>query len=87
MARPKGAKNIKKKHVFQDPMVEEIVEIEVEVKDPKTGKMIKQKVKMKKLKSIKNFGPKEFVGASSVIDDLEQEENERILNTDPDPEE
>ncbi len=86
MARPKGAKNVKK-HVFKDPMIEEIVEMEVEIKDPKTGKIIKQKVKVKKLKAIKDFGPKEFVGASSVIDDLEKEENERILSTDPDPEE
>lgn len=86
MARPKGAKNVKK-HVFKDPMIEEIVEMEVEVKDPTTGKIIKQKVKVKKLKAIKDFGPKEFVGASSVIDDLEKEENERILSTEPDPEE
>lgn len=86
MARPKGAKNVKK-HVFKDPTIEEIVEMEIEVKDPVTGKMIKQKVKVKKLKAIKDFGPKEFIGASSVIDDLEKEENERILSTEPDPEE
>jgi hypothetical protein len=86
MARPKGAKNVKK-HVFKDPTIEEIVEMEVEIKDPKTGKIIKQKVKVKRLKAVKNFGPKEFVGASSVLDDLEQEENERLLSAEPDPEE
>jgi hypothetical protein len=86
MARPKGAKNVKK-HVFKDPTIEEIVEMEVEVKDPVTGKMIKQKVKVKRLKAIKNSGPKEFVGATSVLDDLEQEENERLLFAEPDPEE
>ena len=86
MARPKGAKNVKK-HVFKDPMIEEIVEMEVEVKDPTTGKLIKQKVKVKRLKAIKNFGPKEFIGATSVIDDLEQEENERLLSSEPEPEE
>ena len=86
MARPKGAKNVKK-HVFKDPTIEEIVEIEVEVKDPVTGKMIKQKVKMKRLKPIKDGGRRVFVGASSVLDDLEQEENDRLLNAEPDPEE
>lgn len=84
MARPKGAKNVKK-HVFKDPTIEEIVEVEVEFICPKRGK-IKQKVKMKKLKKIVDNGPKVFVGASSVIDDLEQEETERILSTEPDPE-
>lgn len=85
MARPKGAKNVKK-HVFKDPTIEEIVEIEVEFMCPKRG-LVKQKVKVKRLKSIKDSGPREFVGASSVIDDLEQEENERLLSTEPDPEE
>lgn len=86
MARPKGAKNVKK-HVFKDPTIEEIVEMEIEVKDPLTGKMIKQKVKVKRLKKIVDSGPKVFMGASSVIDDLEQEENERLLTADPEPEE
>lgn len=86
MARPKGAKNVKR-HVFKDPMIEEIVEMEVEIKDPKTGKIIKQKVKVKKLKKVTDSGPKVFKGAQSVLDDLEQEENERMLNADPDPEE
>lgn len=86
MARPKGAKNVKK-HVFKDPTIEEIVEMEIEVKDPETGKIIKQKVKVKRLKRITDAGPKVFVGASSVLDDLEQEENERLLNTEPNPEE
>jgi len=85
MARPKGTKKVKK-HVFQDPTIEEIVEMEIEVKDPVTGKMIKQKVKVKKLKKIIDNGPRVFMGASSVIDDLEKEENERILS-EPDQEE
>lgn len=82
MARPKGAKN-KKKHVFQDPQIEEIVEMEVEVKDPVTGKMIRQKVKVKKLKTVK-VEEKVFVGAQSVIDDLEKEESDlSSLGSDP----
>jgi hypothetical protein len=80
MARPKGAKNIKK-HVFQDPTIEEIVEMEIEVKDPVTGKMIKQKVKVKRLKAIKR-DDKTFVGASSVLDDLEKEESLSELEID-----
>ena len=86
MARPKGAKNVKK-HVFKDPTIEAIEEMEIEVRDPATGKMIKQKVKVKKLKKIVDSGPKVFMGASSVIDDLEKEENERILSGEPDQEE
>jgi hypothetical protein len=82
MARPKGAKN-KKKHVFQDPEVEEIVEMEVEVRDPKTGKMIKQKVKVKRLKSIK-VEERVFVGAQSVLDDLEKEDDLSNLGTEAD---
>lgn len=86
MARPKGAKNkAVKKHVFQDPQVEEIVEMEVEVRDPKTGKMIKQKVKVKRLKSVKR-DDKIFVGAQSIIDDIEKEESE-ISSLEPVPEE
>ena len=86
MARPKGAKNVKK-HVFKDPMIEEIVEMEIEVKDPVTGKMIKQKVKVTKLKKVTNSGPKVFTGVQSVLDDLEQEETERLLSSEPDSEE
>ena len=84
MARPKGAKNIKK-HVFKDPTIEEVVEMEIEVKDPQTGKMIKQKVKVKKLKTLKRE-EKVFMGASSIIDDLEKEEQELALS-EPDVEE
>ena len=85
MARPKGAKNkATKKHVFKDPTVEEIVEMEIEVRDPLTGKMIKQKVKVKKLKKVKTE-EKVFVGAQSIIDDLEKEDNE-LTSTEPDPE-
>lgn len=50
MARKKGSKN--KKHVFPDPQIEEIVEVEIEYICPKRGK-VKQKVKMKKLKPVK----------------------------------
>ena len=85
MARPKGAKNIKK-HVFKDPTIEAVEEMEIEVRCPATGKMIKQKVKVKKLKKIVDSGPKVFMGASSVLDDLEKEETERLL-TEPDQEE
>ena len=85
MARPKGTKKVKK-HVFEDPTIEEIVEMEIEVKDPVTGKMIKQKVKVKKLKKIVTSAPKVFMGASSVIDDLEKQENEQLLS-EPDVEE
>ena len=84
MARPKGAKNkAVKKHVFKDPMVEEIVEVEVEFNCPVRGK-IKQKVKMKKLKKVKTE-ERVFVGAQSIIDDLEKEETE-LATTEPDPE-
>lgn len=69
MARPKGAKN--KRHVFQDPTVEEVVEMEIEVKDPVTGKMIRQKVKVKKLKRIK-VEHKTFIGANDLIDELDK---------------
>lgn len=86
MSRPKGAKNkAVKKHVFKDPQVEETVEMEIEVKDPVTGKMIKQKVKVKKLKPVKR-DDKVFVGAQSIIDDIEKEESE-ISSTEPDSEE
>lgn len=84
MARPKGAKNKAiKKHVFKDPMVEDVVEVEVEFNCPVRGK-IKQKVKMKKLKKVKTED-RVFVGAQSIIDDLEKEESE-IATTDADPE-
>lgn len=84
MARPKGAKNVKK-HVFKDPTIEEVTEQWIEFTCPKRG-LVRQKVKVKKLKKVIDNGPKVFVGASSVIDDLEQEETERILSTEPDPE-
>lgn len=75
MARPKGAKNKKTNHVFQDPTIEEIVEMEVEFKDPITGKMKKQKVKVKRLKKVTTDPHKVFVGAQSLIDDIEKEED------------
>lgn len=84
MARPKGAKN-KKKHVFEDPTVEEIVEVEVEFNCPVRGK-IKQKVKMKRLKKVTTDPHRTFVGAQSIIDDLEAKEDS-ISSTELDPEE
>jgi hypothetical protein len=66
------ARKPKKKHVFPDASVEEVVEMEIEVKDPKTGKLIKQKVKVKRLKPVKRE-QRVFVGASSVIEDLEKD--------------
>lgn len=85
MVRPKGTKNIKK-HVFKDPQVQDVVEEWIEYVCPKRG-LVRQKVKVKKLKKITDNGLRTFVGASSVIDDLEQEENERLLSADPEPEE
>lgn len=86
MARPKGAKNKApiKKHVFKDPKVEEIVEVEIEFNCPVRG-LIKQKVKMKKMKKV-IVDERVFVGAQSIIDDLEKEETS-IASTEPDPEE
>ena len=81
MARPRGAKP-KKKHVFEDPTAEEVVEMEIEVKDPVTGKMIKQKVKVKKLKAIKRE-EKVFVGATSLMDELEKDESLDDIEVDP----
>ena len=83
MARPKGAKN-KRKPLFEDPQIEEIVEVEVEFICPKRGK-VKQKVKMKRLKRVKNIEQRTFVGASSLIEDLESKE-ESLSSLEPDPE-
>lgn len=83
MARPKGAKN-KKKHVFQDPQVEEIVEEWVEFMCPKRG-LVRQKVKIKKLKKVTSE-QKVFMGAKDIIDDLEAQEKE-LSELEPDPEE
>lgn len=83
MARPKGVKN-KKKHVFQDPQVEEIVEEWVEFTCPTRGK-VRQKVKIKKLKKVKSE-QKVFVGARDIIEDIEAKE-EDISSVELDPEE
>lgn len=83
MARPKGAKN-KKKHVFQDPQVEEIVEEWVEYTCPKRGK-VRQLIKVKKLKKVKTE-QKVFVGARDFIEDIESREDD-ISSTELDPEE
>ena len=50
MAKPKVKKKIKK-HVFKDPTIEEIVETEIEFMCPIRG-LIKQKVKVKRLKKL-----------------------------------
>lgn len=84
MARPKGSKNVKK-HVFKDPQIEEIIEQEIEFKDPITGKMIKQVVKVKRLKKVKTEH-KVFVGARDLIDDIESKEDD-ISMAELDPEE
>ena len=84
MARPKGAKNKKTNHVFQDPQVEEIVEEWVEFDCPKRGK-VKQLVKIKRLKKV-NSEPKVFMGAKSILEDLESKE-ESISDVELDPEE
>lgn len=84
MARLKGAKNKKKtNHVFQDPQVEEIVEEWVEIKDPRTGKIIRQLVKIKRLKKVTIDPHRVFVGASDFIDDLESKESS-ISESEPD---
>lgn len=85
MARPKGAKN-KKKHVFQDPMIEEIVEMEIEIKDPVTGKMIKQKVKVKKLKPIK-VEAQQIIGAKDDVDEIDGDDGLSIYEGTEDSEE
>ena len=82
MARPKGAMN-KKKHVFQDPQIEEIIEEWVEYTCPKRGK-VRELIKIKKLKKVK-VDQKVFVGAKDIIDDLESQE-EDISSTEIDSE-
>lgn len=52
MARPKGAKNKTSKNKIDDSLIEEVVEEIVEFICPKRGK-VKQKVKIKKIKSVK----------------------------------
>lgn len=84
MARPKGAKNVKK-HVFKDPMIEEIVEEWVEFMCPKRG-LVRQKIKIKRLKRVTHDPHRTFVGAQSLIDDLEAKEDD-ISTLEPDPEE
>lgn len=54
-----------KKHVFPDPEIEEIVEVEIEFVCPKRGK-IKQKVKMKKLKAV-SVNLDQIIGGSSDL--------------------
>lgn len=84
MARPKGAKNIKKT-IFPDPQVEEIIEEWVEFMCPKRG-LVRQKVKVKRLKKVTHDPHRKFVGAKDIIDDLEAKE-EDISTLDLDPEE
>jgi hypothetical protein len=61
-----------KKVVFQEPTIQEIVEMEIEVKDPATGKMIKQKVKVKKLKPVLKEEFKE-INVNSLIKELDKD--------------
>lgn len=72
MARPKGLSKIKK-HVFKDPQIEDVVEVEVEFVCPKRGK-IKQKVKMKKLRSVK-IDTIHHVDAKLGLEDLDKEDD------------
>jgi hypothetical protein len=65
MARPK--KSLKK---TQDPNIQEIIEVEVEFTCPIRGK-IKQKVKMKRLKSIK-VDARQFISHSNDIENLDK---------------
>jgi len=83
MARPKNTKNktAVKKHVFKDPTIEEIVEVEVEFNCPVRGK-IKQKVKMKRLKKVKTDN-RVFVGASDLFDSLDKEDDIAAFTSDP----
>ena len=76
MAKTKTKNKIKpkKKHVFKDPSIEEVVEMEIEVKDPATGKLIKQKVKVKRLKYVKRE-EKPFIGSSSLEDTLDSDDS------------
>lgn len=73
MARPKPKQNKVKKVVFQDPEVENLVEVEIEFICPKRGK-IKQKVKMKKLKSVKVQTIKRADGQIG-LDDLDKDDD------------
>lgn len=83
MPRPKGAKN--KKHVFKDPTIEEIVEEWVEFTCPVRGK-VRQLVKIKRLKKMSSEA-KQFMGAQSLVDELESKEGDEISGTEPNPEE
>lgn len=85
MAKTKPVKPVKK-HVFKDPNIEDIIEVEIEFMCPKRGK-VKQKVKVKKMKKVASGVVKKFMGISSVIDDIEQEDNERLLSAETDTEE
>lgn len=84
MSRPKGAKNKKTNHVFKDPQVEEIVEEWIEFICPKRG-LVRQKVKVKRLKKVTTES-KIFMGAQSIIDDLEAKESS-ITDIELEPEE
>lgn len=71
MPRPKGAKNKTKKKANDDIMEE--VEIEVEFTCPVRGK-IKQKVKVKKMKSmVPQY--KNLVASSDVVTDLDAKDD------------
>ena len=69
----------KKKHVFQDPTIEEIVEVEVEFIRPKRGK-VKQKVKMKKLKAVTAGESKPIILAKDDVETLDTDDGLSIYD-------
>lgn len=70
MARPKGLKY--KKDPSKDPMIEEIVEIEMEFICPKRGK-VKQKVKVKRLKSLQKDSH-QIIDTKDPIENLDKDD-------------
>lgn len=84
MARPKGIKN-KKSAQSANPMVEEILEIEVEYVCPKRGK-VKEKVKMKRLKPIK-VDMQYVVGAKDDMKEINEDDGLSIYEGTEDGEE
>lgn len=67
MGRVKGSKN--KKTNKKDPSVEEIVEVEIEYVCPKRGK-VKEKVKVKRLKSFK-VDSSQMINTRDMVEDVD----------------
>jgi hypothetical protein len=84
MARQKNTKR-KKKHVFEDPQIEEIVEVEIEYICPKRGK-VKQKVKMKKLKPVK-VNCIQQISTSDEVEKIDEDQSLSIYSDDDSDEE